>query len=62
MKVEQLADWARSKSCNDYRASGQCEHDACKENDEAVELLEKLVRFQGEDDAGKRMSGWLLAD
>ena len=62
MKVEQLADWARSKSCDDRRSSGTCEHEACDENEEAVRLLEKLVRFRGTDSRGRPVSGWLLAD
>ena len=62
MRVGELADWARSKSCVGRRSSGTCEHEACDENEEAVELLERLARFQGEDDAGKRVSGWLLVD
>lgn len=62
MTLEEIIGWAKTKSCRARRSGGTCEHEACAQNDRAVEALENARRFTGTDEDGQPVSGWLLPD
>ena len=59
MKVHELADWALGKGCNYMK---NCDHPACREIEEAVRFLHRLQRFEGTDEAGRSVRGYIIED
>jgi len=62
MTIDEIIRWAKKKNCRDRRAGGTCEHEACAQNDRAIEALESARRFAGKDENGQAVSGWLLPE
>jgi len=62
MTIDEIIAWAKSKNCNDRRKTGTCEHEACKENERVIAVLQTAKWFSGTDQNGARVSGWLIPD
>ncbi len=56
------AEWALSKACNAMRAGDGCEHSGCAEALDAYEVLGRLQRFEGMDNNGQLVKGYIIED
>ena len=64
MQPGDLADWAKSKACDRHRGvdSGHdCNNPAaCKQALTIAAYLERLTRFEGTSQDGRRVSGYII--
>ena len=62
MDIAGVLSWAMTKNCNQRRRTGECDHSACQENARIIEFLSRASRFQGRNQEGDPVSGWLIPD
>lgn len=62
MRIEEMAEWANSKSCGPHRRGEGCDDEACSVNDEALELIRALRRIDTQDSSGISVNGWIIDD
>ncbi len=62
LKIQDLADWADSKSCAPHRQGKSCDHEACSINDEALALIRSLRRVDLIAPNMTNLNGWIIDD